>query len=168
MLFDVTDETRSAVISACESYRYRLRRSWADGPPCNFVMLNPSTADALEDDPTIRRCVSFARSWGCGSIDVTNLFALRATDPRNLAVAADPVGPENDDHLIQVARRVRDDGGLIVCAWGTRGDFMGRALAAKRLLKDHGHQLWALSVTKGGHPGHPLYLSAALRPIAFA
>lgn len=163
-LFDSTEETRSAVISACGLYRYRLRRSWGDGPPCNFIMLNPSTADALEDDPTIRRCLGFARSWGCGALDVTNLFAWRSTDPGGLRLVSDPVGPENNDHLVQVARRVRDDGGLIVCAWGAGGPYRGRDREVLAMLHERGMQPCSLKVTKHGHPQHPLYLKADCRP----
>ena len=95
-----------AVISDCGKYRYRLTRKWGYGRPCGFIMLNPSTADALHDDPTIRRCVGFAKAWGCGALIVVNLFAVRATSPREMMRADDPVGPENKEHVQRAATYV--------------------------------------------------------------
>src|SRR3989449_11540410 len=103
-----------ACFSRCGTYRYALWRRWAAGPQVLFVMLNPSTADAQRDDPTIRRCIGFARRWGCGGIEVVNLFALRATDPRRLRYTRDPVGPENVAHLARAAGRAS----LVGAAWG--------------------------------------------------
>src|SRR5262245_13227298 len=107
----------SAELSPCGRYRYALTRTWGDPKKvvC-WVMLNPSTADADQDDPTIRRCLGFSRAWGAGGLVVVNLFALRATDPDQLRIAADPVGPDNDSHLSTAAF-----GRLVVAAWGARG-----------------------------------------------
>lgn len=135
-------------------YRYRLRRSWSAGPRVVFVMLNPNTADAVRDDPTIRRCIGFARRWGFASVDVVNLFAYRTVDPRELARVADPVGPDNDLHITRAVRRAD----LVVCAWG-----------ATRLARERGARVAALVAqrevrclgrTKAGAPRHPLYLRA--------
>lgn len=153
---------RTAEISACGRYRYTLRREWdaAAGTVC-FVMLNPSTADALVDDPTIRRCIGFARSWGYGAVEVRNLFALRATDPKELLSAPDPVGPKGDESLRRAAFTV----GLVVVAWGASVPF-GRDRRALELLE--GTTLACLGLTKGGGPRHPLYVRGDARPSSFA
>jgi hypothetical protein len=152
----------SAVISPCETYRYELRRTWdPNQPTVGWIMLNPSTADATLDDPTIRRCVGFARRWGYGGIVVRNLFALRATDPRALRTHPDPVGPANDRHLLNGAR-----GGdaLTICAWGAHGSLHGRDRAVLDLF-DAFVRVHHLGLTKAGHPRHPLYLPGAAEPI---
>jgi hypothetical protein len=141
-------------------YRYRLRRWWAPGPRVAFVMLNPNEADARRDDPTIRRCISFARRWGFGSADVVNLFAYRARDPRELARASDPVGPENDAHLRRAVRRAD----LVVCAWGASRIARGRAVD----LRDALGEARCLGLTKHGAPRHPLYLRRDTRLRAFS
>ena len=151
---------RDAIISEDGVYRYRLTRDWEEREGrAVFVMLNPSTADSLVDDPTIRRCIGFAKSWGYGALTVVNLFAYRATSPLVLAVAADPIGPENDEHL----RQVRDDPqtDVMVAAWGVGGSWNGRDKRVKALLQENGKPLHHLSLTKQGHPRHPLYLPAA-------
>lgn len=149
---------RSAVISDCGQYRYELRRTWEPlAEHAVFVMLNPSTADALVDDPTIRRCVGFARSWGCGGIVVANLFALRATDPAILTRTADPIGPENDETLDRLCA-----GRLVIAAWGASVPdyWRHRPRAVTARLRERGAHLHHLGLTKAGHPRHPLYLSA--------
>ncbi|HEX7157012.1 MAG TPA: DUF1643 domain-containing protein [Burkholderiaceae bacterium] len=146
----------AARVSRCGRYRYALWRRWADGPQVLFVMLNPSTADAKADDPTIRRCVDFARRWGFGSIAVGNLFAFRTPSPRALRRAVAPVGPRNDAWLARMAR----ESVQIVAAWGNDGSWLDRDRAVRRLLPE----LHALAFTKSGQPRHPLYLPAAARP----
>lgn len=149
----------SAVISECGTYRYELRRTWdPQRPVVEWVMLNPSTADGVTDDPTIRRCVGFAYSWGYGGIVVRNLFALRATDPAELRDHTDPVGPENEAHLGQTP----SDGALTVCAWGAHGGLRNRGAAVRDLLAARG-PIYHLGLTKAGHPRHPLYLPASAR-----
>jgi hypothetical protein len=147
---------REAVMSGCGKYRYLLRRRVGRSHRvATIIMLNPSTADAVKDDPTIRRCMGFARLWGCGRLQVVNLFALRSRDPEAIRQAADPVGPENEDHIrraIETAGR-----GPIVCAWGVRGGYWDRDLAVLGLLQQLGVRPLALAVTRGGHPRHPLY-----------
>ena len=111
-LFDLPSKN-AAAFSPDRRYRYTLRRQWDDALPyCLFVMLNPSTADATQDDPTIRRCIGFTKAWGFGGLLVGNLFALRSTDPAALYHADDPVGPENDSCL----RTLRDEAALSVAA----------------------------------------------------
>jgi hypothetical protein len=120
----------------------------------NFIMLNPSTADAVRDDPTIRRCISFARVWGFRRLVVTNLFAFRTPSPRALRRAAEPIGPENDAYLLRAAR----DAHRTICAWGTYGAHEDREAEVLTLLKQH--PLEHLGLTKHGHPRHPLYVAA--------
>jgi hypothetical protein len=147
----------SAVISECGAYRYLLKRT-ADSmlpmkPPVLFVMLNPSTADAELDDPTIRRCRGFARFWDCNGIAVANLYAYRSTDPKALWQALDPIGPENDIYLRAYARECED----VVCAWGSNAQSHRVAYVAK-LMQEAGARLWCLGTTKDGSPRHPLYV----------
>lgn len=151
---------RFASFSPCERYRYSLGRTWDfDRMPVLFVGLNPSTADDRVDDPTIRRCIRFARDWGYGGVLMGNLFAYRATDPKDMKAALDPVGERNDYWL----GRLADMAGLVVAAWGAHGDHRGRAQA----VVDAGvlGSFTVLGLTAGGHPRHPLYMKAACRPL---
>jgi hypothetical protein len=152
----------AARISADGLYRYALLRRWKDdGGFVTFVMLNPSTADATVDDPTIRRCVGFAKAWGYGAVHVLNLFAYRATDPKELTRVADPIGPENDTYLA----RHGVDSGLMVAAWGSHKMARPRAYDLTRRL----HARWhCLGTTKDGSPRHPLYVAAATQPVKWA
>jgi hypothetical protein len=141
-------------------YRYDLRRWWGPGPRVAFIGLNPSTADHLEDDPTIRRCCGFARTWGFDGVIMVNLFAYRSTEPGVLRCQPDPVGPENDQHLL----RACGEAGKIVACWGTWGGPSGRRDWADPLCKDPviamlgGFALECFGRTKDGSPKHPLYL----------
>lgn len=128
-----------------------------------FVGLNPSTADETADDPTVRRCMAFAKRWGYGGIYMLNLFALRSTDPRALRAAPDPVGPGNDSHLVMYADKLAH---LVIAAWGVHGPFQDRGLYVRELLRAtlSPSALLCLGTTKGGHPRHPLYLSADVQP----
>ncbi len=150
---------KSAVIEG--PYRYSLSRVWEyDGKPVVFIMLNPSTADSTKDDPTIRRCMSFARAWGHGGIIVVNLFALRATNPKKLKTHANPVGPRNDSKIFEPCFVSE---GPIVCAWGQHGGFMDRDKHVLKLLKGSRMKTYRIGpTTKGGHPRHPLYLRGDL------
>lgn len=152
---------RSAQISEDGAYRYRLTRRWAAGPLVPFVMLNPSTADAEVDDPTIRRCVGFARQLGAGGLLVVNLYAYRATKPADLFRAEDPVGPDNDEVLLETAWDADLAGGILIAAWGAnaRPDRVEHVLA----LTD-GVPWRALGVTAAGAPRHPLYVPASTAP----
>lgn len=150
----------SAILSPCRTYRYSLTREWGSGLAVLFIGLNPSTADETMDDPTIRRCISFVREWGYARLHMANLFAFRATDPRDMKNASDPIGPENDRHLEALA----NDSILTIAAWGVHGTFCGRADAVLRMGLPRLHYLRR---TKDGHPGHPLYLPKTLAPIAW-
>jgi hypothetical protein len=145
--------TSTAQFSPCRTYRYTLTRTWGDEPPAVFVMLNPSTADAMADDPTIRRCKQFARRERCGGLAVVNLFALRATDPRELRGHPDPVGEDNDWHI----RERCAPAALIVAAWGAHGSLRGRDRAVTEFLRVEA-DLRCLGVTASGAPRHPLYV----------
>ncbi len=145
---------REAHISECGRYRYSLTRVWDEDIArcCTFIMLNPSTADDEQDDPTIRRCINFAKRLGCGSLDVLNLFAWRATNPSELLVADDPIGPECDWCLSQPC------GHVVIAAWGAHGNLRGRDQQVLELLKHE--TLWCLGTTFHGQPRHPLYVRA--------
>jgi hypothetical protein len=148
-----------AGFSGCRMWRYWLMRMWDEKLPKLVVIgLNPSTADENTDDPTIRRCVGYAKSWGCGSLVMLNLFAIRATDPRDLKTAGDPVGRFNDETL----RTWSENAHLILAAWGSHGDYQLRAEAVLKLLNDR--PIHCLGRTKSGQPRHPLYLKADARP----
>jgi len=149
-----------AVLSPCRSFRYQLTREWGQGPAVLFVGLNPSTADETIDDPTIRRCIGFARDWGFSRLFMANLFAFRATDPKDMLNATDPIGPENNQHLVSMATSAE----LTIAAWGVNGTFLGRDKAVREMLP----RLHYLRLTKGGFPGHPLYLPKDLQPIPWA
>lgn len=151
---------KSAVISQCKSFRYELRRVWDESRPLVLVVgLNPSTADAEIEDNTSQVCINYAKRWGYGGLLLGNLFAFRSTDQASLFKVADPVGPDNDVAL----ERLQDQAALVVCAWSASGSYMQRDQAVLGKLRDP-HCLVKL---KSGHPGHPLYKSAALRPIRY-
>ena len=149
-----------ALLSPCRTYRYDLWRTWLGGEGyAMFVGLNPSTADETQDDPTIRRCIAFAKAWGYAGLCMTNLFAFRATDPRDMIVANDPIGPQNDEIL----RAHANGSGVVVAAWGVHGTLLQRDKAVRTMLP----KLHYLRLTKDGHPGHPLYLPKTLEPVAW-
>lgn len=150
----------AAILSDDGLYRYTLERFWGpDDRFALFIMLNPSTADAKVDDPTIRRCMSFARREGCDGLLVWNLYALRATNPAELDQASDPIGHENEDHLW---RMLLDDPppALIVAAWGARPN-RGRYIRRELMIRVgplYDREVCCLGLTKDGHPRHPLYV----------
>jgi hypothetical protein len=147
--------TRShAVFSDCRLYRYRLERRWGEGILGAFLMLNPSTADEFQDDPTIRRCIGFAKREGWGGLVILNLFAFRATDPKDMERAADPIGAENDQHLNAASFRVN---GPLVAAWGAHRSAVDRARYVTAFLR---WPMLCLGTTADGSPRHPLYVSA--------
>lgn len=153
---------KAAVISHCQKYRYSLSRIWEpEKETVTFICLNPSTADENIDDPTIRRCVNFAKSWGMGGLYMANLFAYRATDPKMMKKAFDPVGPANDEYLLNLASISK----IVIAAWGTTGIFKKRDRKVKRLLGEKLHL--CLEISKNGHPKHPLYLKKDLVPVSF-
>jgi hypothetical protein len=140
-----------------KQYRYALWRIWdSELPRVLFIGLNPSTADAERDDPTLVRCVGYARSWGYGGVYTANLFAWRATDPRDLKLAAAPVGPDNDRVIQSLAKRADK----VIAAWGNGGVWRNRAARVRELLPE----LYYLKLNQGGQPAHPLYLPKGLKP----
>lgn len=142
-------------------YRYALWRQWDQSlPEVAFIMLNPNRADATRDDPTIRRCIGFARDWGFGTLRVVNLFALCARAPAALGRVDDPIGPRNDDYVRRWTRRAD----AVVAAWGIHGDLLERGRHVLRSLRRRGIAPMCLGRTKAGHPRHPLYLRADTRP----
>ena len=153
----------SAIFSKCERYRYELRREWdCSLPPMLMIMLNPSTADALKDDPTIRRCIQRAVDSGCGQLIVVNLFAWRSPNPRDLKNNANPVGALNDKHISDALYRCHHRiGGKAVAAWGAHGGYMQRNAHVAELARDLNVKLHCLGVTKSGDPRHPLYVAKA-------
>jgi hypothetical protein len=155
--------TKSAVISADGKYRYFLRRTVSGGRRiATFIMLNPSTADAQADDPTIRKCIGFCRLWGCGELYVVNLFALRATDPKMIGKTLDPVGTDNRV-WVEHATGCAD---MVVCAWGNYGTYMDQGKTVLGWIKDTCEPM-CLGVTKDGYPKHPLYVRYGAELVLF-
>lgn len=149
---------KGADISECGKYRYRLWRIWdIEKPLACFVMLNPSTADGEEDDPTVRRCMGFAKRLNCGGLVVVNLFAYRATNPKELhAINHTPtkVGPENDTWIKSECSSCD----LVIVAWGSHGGRYERRYL--RVLDLIDKPVYCLGRTRAGDPRHPLYLRA--------
>jgi hypothetical protein len=139
----------SAGFSRCKSYRYWLQRRWDDGPEIVFVGLNPSTADAKTDDPTLRRIMGFCDNWGFSAVTVINLFAWRSQHPRELSKVQDPVGPRNNYWIKELCRGSEP----VVAAWGNGGALHGRNQYALNRMPE----LHCLGLTQQGHPRHPLY-----------
>ncbi len=146
-----------ALYSPCERYRYGLERRWGAGRPLLYVMLNPSTADELRNDPTIERCQRRAVLLGFGAMRIANLFAWRATRPADLRRAAEPVGEENDALLLAW----HGEAGMTLGAWGVHGAHLGRGPGIAAALEGELHNL---GLTRDGHPRHPLYVSYEVAP----
>lgn len=150
------DAPSVAVYSECENYRYTLTRTWdATGQKALFVMLNPSTATEVQNDPTVERCERRARALGFGAFRVANIFAFRATDPRVMRAQADPIGPANDAAIADGAAWAD----AVLCAWGTHGVHLDRGAQVERLLRATSQPLFHLGLSKAGHPKHPLYIA---------
>ena len=157
----MTLSASGAVFSKCRRWRYLLWRRWdAKRPSANFLMLNPSTADETQLDPSCARAREYASRWGFGGLLVTNIFAWRATDPEEMKAARDPVGRGNDRAILRAAR----EAAIVICAWGNHGAHRSRAGQARTLLERENIPLYMLHLNGGGEPAHPLYLSAALEP----
>jgi hypothetical protein len=156
----------TADLSPCGLFRYSLKRSWhmpgEEQSQAAFVMLNPSTADGTQDDPTIRRCVGFARSWGHTSLLVVNLYPFRCTDPAKLLTVADRLGgPKANDVIVEAARSSK----LVIAAWGAwQPD--SRVSEVGSLIVPH-QPLFCLGTTQNGSPRHPLYVKADKQPVRF-
>ena len=159
------DAPSTALYSPCERYRYALTRIWdGAGDRVLFVMLNPSTATEVQNDPTVERCERRARTLGFGAFRVCNIFAFRATDPKVMRAAPDPIGPDNDAAIAEGAAWAD----RIICAWGTHGAFLQRGAAVEHLLRATAQPLFHLGLSKGGHPKHPLYIGYAQQPRRWA
>ena len=155
------DAQSEAQYSDCERYRYALTRVWEpDGRKALFIMLNPSTATEVQNDPTVERCERRARALGFGAFRVTNIFAWRDTDPRKMRAAADPVGPANDAAI----RDGCDWADQVIAAWGAHGEHLERGTAVETLLRQTGLPVFSLGLTKHGHPKHPLYIGYQQQP----
>jgi hypothetical protein len=149
-----------AVLSPDHTYRYVLERNWGPGPAVCWIGLNPSTADAFTDDPTARRIRDFTKKFapGAGGFILTNLYALRATDPRQLRTHNDPGGPYNRTHLLSVVHAAHDARQLVIAAWGTQGGRDGHGDRVAAVLNMAGIKLHCLGTNKDGSPKHPLYV----------
>ncbi len=151
----------TATLSRCRHYRYALWRTWEAGAgTVLFIGLNPSTADEKTDDPTLIRCINFAKSWGYGGVCMANLFAYRATEPADMKAALDPVGPQNNRWL----KKLAGEADLIIGAWGNDGSYLERAQDVIVKLPP----LHCLKMNKTGHPAHPLYQKASTEPTLMA
>ncbi|NUT75044.1 DUF1643 domain-containing protein [Pseudomonas sp. C1C7] len=158
---DLFPQEPLAILSEDRVYRYFLSRQWGiSGKKIAFIGLNPSTADAENDDPTIRRCIAFAKAFGGTSLSMVNLFAHRATNPSELLIAKDPVGPDNDYWLEKTI--LSSD--LVIAAWGNHGSLLDRN---KLIENKYSNYLYALAITKQGMPGHPLYLRSEVTPVRY-
>lgn len=152
---------RFADISLCQNYRYSLSRIWDESKSLVlFIGLNPSTADEQDDDPTLRRCIGFAKNWGYGGVCMANLFAYRATQPKDLKLASDPIGPDNDEWLVKLTKQAD----IVIAAWGNDGAFLNRSSAVQAMIPN----IHCLKINKSGEPAHPLYQPAAAKPFVFS
>ncbi len=156
------DAPSTAVYSDCERYRYALTRTWdAGGRRVLFIMLNPSKATEVQNDPTVERCERRARALGFGAFQVTNIFAWRDTDPFAMRKAADPIGPANDAAILTGV----DWADLVIAAWGTHGAHLKRGPQMAEILHATGKPVYTLGLSKHGHPKHPLYISYRQDPV---
>lgn len=154
-------ESRNTIFSPCRQYRYRLSQIWDESKPilC-FLMLNPSTADEVKNDPTVERCERRARTTGYGGVEIINIFAYRATDPNEMKAQIDPVGEDNDKHILEAALKA----GQVICAWGKHGQHMNRGQQVLDLLLTAGVQPYCLKINGDGYPAHPLYIGYDVEP----
>ena len=154
---------RKTQFSPNRQYRYTLWREWDMMNPgyAMFIGLNPSTADEVQDDPTIRRCINFAKRWNLGALCMTNIFGFRATNPKVMFAADEPIGPENDMWIYECAMNAQ----IVVAAWGNLGALKDRADSVLNLLRHF--NLKCLGITLLGHPKHPLYVRSDTTPISF-
>lgn len=162
-----TNQLPKAVFSKCRKYRYLLTRQWDSTKPyVAFVGLNPSTADETLDDPTIRREINFSKEWGYGGLVKVNLFAFRATDPKDMKNALDPIGLENNDYLLYAGKQAN----LVVACWGNHGIYMGRGEQVKYMFEAYFGEMITLchfGLTKSSQPKHPLYLKRDSKLLPF-
>jgi hypothetical protein len=158
--FTKGDAVSEAVYSDCTRYRYSLTRVWGSGSRALFIMLNPSTATEVQNDPTVERCERRARALGFGAFRVTNIFAFRATDPKVMRAEADPVGPANDATILDSLPWAD----AVICAWGNHGAHLDRGKTVTGLLRTATVPMLHLGLTGQGQPRHPLYVSYDQKP----
>ena len=152
---------KNATFSDCRKYRYGLSRTWnGKKKTILFIGLNPSTANEKIDDPTIRRCINYAQNWGYGSLLMVNLFAYRATMPSELKNVKNPIGNDNDLHIIELSKKAD----IAVAAWGNEGTLLNRDKEVKKILPN----LMCLKINKSGQPAHPLYQKKDLKLIKYS
>jgi len=152
--------TKTASFSSCARYRYSLFRGWHENSgQVLFIGLNPSIADEKIDDPTTRRCVKFARSWGYGSMEIVNLFSYRTSDPKNLIHQPDPIGPKNDSWI----KKANSRSDITIACWGSLMSAQKRATQIANMI----NTLYCLRINKNQSPAHPLYLRLNLRPFPY-
>jgi len=152
---------KNATFSDCRKYRYGLSRTWnGKKKTILFIGLNPSTANEKIDDPTIRRCINYAQNWGYGSLLMVNLFAYRATSPSELKNVKNPIGNDNDLHIIELSKKAD----LAVAAWGNKGSYLNRDKEVKKIIPI----LMCLKINKSGQPAHPLYQKKDLKLIKYS
>ncbi len=158
------ESSYNCVFSKCRRYRYVWRHVWDNSlPRCAFIGLNPSTADEEGPDPTVRRSINYAKTWGYGALIMLNLFGLRATDPKIMLAAKTPIGPRNNQWIWAEVNDTRTlHGGIVIAAWGNHGAHLQRSAEVRRVLSG---RLYCLSLTKSGEPAHPLYLKGDLKPM---
>lgn len=162
-LIEQTHGEATALFDPTFTYRYRLTWRWGAGPRVTFIMLNPSTATEQQADPTIRRVWQFARdNWAPGRLDVVNLYALRATDPRQMVRHPDPIGPDNDELMLKTAA----DSDVVIAAWGRNRRARGQHV--RQVLANADIPLHVLRLNRDGAPAHPLYLPAYSTPRRWA
>tara|TARA_B110000014_G_C19853679_1_gene442297 strand:- start:25 stop:498 length:474 start_codon:yes stop_codon:yes gene_type:complete len=148
---------KGAVFSPCRKYRYTLWRIWEDKKPyVMFIGLNPSIADDSIDDPTIRKCINYCKSWGFGGLYMLNLFSYISTNPDKIKDVQDPIGKENDSWLLKISK----NSSIVIAAWGNHGDLNQRSDDVLSLIAN----MHCLKVNKTGHPAHPLYQKSNLQP----
>ena len=151
---------KKANISKDKIYRYTLSRTWdSTKPTVLFIGLNPSIADENIDDPTITRCINFAKDWGYGTLLMANLFAFRSTYPKEIYLIDDPIGKDNDHYILECVKQSN----LIIACWGNNGTYMDREKIIKELVPN----LYCLQKNKNGTPHHPLRLPRDINPIPF-
>lgn len=153
----------AAIFSSCRLYRYELWRRWGNGKFLAVIGLNPSTADEQLNDPTIRKCIGYAKRWGFDALCMLNLFAWRDTDPENMKKSEFPEGLHNDHHILKNASAAD----LVIAAWGKHGSFRNRDIAVMDQLFRIGVKLHYLHRNNDGSPGHPLYLPNSATPTPF-
>ena len=155
------DAFSEAMYSECRKYRYYLSREWdVTKKRAHFIMLNPSTATEYQNDPTVERCERRARSLGYGAFAVTNIFAWRETNPKQMEKVSDPIGAQNDSIILETCK----NSNINIAAWGTHGSHLARGTAVREIFIKAKLRISSLGITKMGHPKHPLYISYQVKP----